>query len=99
MLILSICDECAILIEEFVFYYVLLIFSVNRHGLFLTITKAFHKISDRANSKPKKIWVNKGSESYNRSITIQLKLITIKTNQLRVRRGNMAKVGVKFRII
>ena len=32
-------------------------------------------------------------------MTIQLKLITIKTNQQRVRRGNMAKVGVEFRIM
>ena len=31
-----------------------------------TITNAFQKILDESNCKPKKIWVDKGSEYYNR---------------------------------
>ena len=57
------------------FYYVLLMFSVNIHGVFLwktkrvlTITKAFQKILDESSCKPNKIWVDKGSEFYNRSM-------------------------------
>ena len=48
-------------------------FSVNTHGLFIlkdkrgiTITNAFQKISDEPNHKPKKTWVDKGSEACNR---------------------------------
>ena len=33
-----------------------------------TITNAFQKILDECNRKPNKIWVNKGSEFYNRSM-------------------------------
>ena len=33
-----------------------------------TITNAFQKKLDRSNRKPTKIWVDKGSEFYNRSI-------------------------------
>ena len=33
-----------------------------------TITNAFHKILNESNSKPNKIWVDKGSEFYNRSM-------------------------------
>ena len=33
----------------------------------ITITNAFQKILDGSNRKPKKIWVDKGSESYNSS--------------------------------
>ena len=33
-----------------------------------TTTKAFQEILDGARCKPKKIWVHKGSEFYNRSI-------------------------------
>ena len=33
-----------------------------------TITNAFQKILDESNRKPNKIWVDKGSEFYNRSI-------------------------------
>ena len=32
----------------------------------ITITNAFQKILDESNHKPKKIWVDKGSEFYNR---------------------------------
>ena len=34
----------------------------------ITITKAFQKILDKPNGKPNKIWVEKGSEFYNRSM-------------------------------
>ena len=51
----------------------LLIFSLNTHGLFLwktkkciTITNSFQKILDESNSKVNKIRVDKGSEFYNR---------------------------------
>ena len=33
-----------------------------------TITNSFQKILDESNRKPKKIWVDKGSKFYNRSI-------------------------------
>ena len=34
----------------------------------ITVINAFQKILDESNHKPNKIWVNKGSEFYNRSI-------------------------------
>ena len=34
----------------------------------ITITNGFQKILDESNHKPNKIWVNKGSEFYDRSI-------------------------------
>ena len=34
----------------------------------ITITNAFQKILDESNRKPNKIWVDKGSEFYNRSM-------------------------------
>ena len=34
----------------------------------ITITNAFQKILKSSNRKPNKIWVNKGSEFYNRSM-------------------------------
>ena len=34
----------------------------------ITITNAFEKIVDESNRKPNKIWVDKGSEFYNRSM-------------------------------
>ena len=34
----------------------------------ITITNAFQKILKTSNRKPNKIWVNKGSEFYNRSM-------------------------------
>ena len=53
----------------------LLIFSVNTHRLFLstikkriTITNTFQNILDESGRKPNKIWVNKGTEFYNRSM-------------------------------
>ena len=33
-----------------------------------TITNAFQKILDESNRKPNKIWVDEGSEFYNRSM-------------------------------
>ena len=57
--------------EGFKFFYVLLIFSITRYGLFLrkgiTTANAFQKILDESNGKPNKIWVDKGSKFYNRS--------------------------------
>ena len=62
-------------IQDLDFYYVLLIFIVNMIGLFLwnikkgiTITNAFQNILDESNRKPNKIWVDEGSEFYNRSM-------------------------------
>ena len=34
----------------------------------ITITNAFQKILDESNRRPNKIWVDKGSEFYNRSV-------------------------------
>ena len=34
----------------------------------ITITNAFQKLLDESNCKPNKIWVDKGSEFYNRSM-------------------------------
>ena len=34
----------------------------------IIVTNAFQKILDKFNSKPSKIWVDKGSEFYNRSM-------------------------------
>ena len=38
----------------------------------IMITNAFQKILDRSNRKPNKIWVDKGSEFYNRSMKSQI---------------------------
>ena len=55
------------------------IFLVNMLGLFLsktkrsiTITNAFQKILNESGREPKQIWVDKGSEFYNRSIKSSL---------------------------
>ena len=39
----------------------------------ITITNAFQKFLDESNCKPNKIWVDKGSEFYNRSMKSFLK--------------------------
>ena len=39
----------------------------------ITITNAFQKILDESNRKPKTIWLDKGSEFYNRSMKSWLK--------------------------
>ena len=41
----------------------------------ITITDTFQKISDESNRKPNKIWVDKGSEFYNRRIKSWLEKI------------------------
>ena len=53
----------------------LLVFSVDIHGLFLlkdkkgiTITNAFQKMLYESQHKPNKIWVDKSSELYKRSM-------------------------------
>ena len=38
----------------------------------ITIASAFQQILDESNCKPNKIWVNKSSEIYNRSLKSQL---------------------------
>ena len=54
------------------FYYVLLTFMVNMHGLKdkkgITITDAFQKTLNESKRKLNKIQVDKGSEFYNRSM-------------------------------
>ena len=59
------------------FYYVLLIFSVNAHGVIhfkdkkgITITIAFQKILDESNHQPNKICVDKGNEFCNRHMKL-----------------------------
>ena len=42
----------------------------------ITITNAFQKILDKSNCKPNKIWVDKGSEFYNRSMKSWLEKMT-----------------------
>ena len=60
--------------KGFLFFYVSLIFFVNEHGLFLWKTKKVLQIPIllkkiyESNCKLNKIWVNKNSEFYNRSI-------------------------------
>ena len=39
----------------------------------ISITNAFRKIIKKSNREPNKIWVNKGSEFYNRSVKSWLK--------------------------
>ena len=55
---------------EYTFYYVLLMFLVNinedENGK--TITKTFQKTSDESYRESIKIWVDKGSEFYKRSM-------------------------------
>ena len=56
----------------------LLTIIVNMHELLfwktknITNTKDFQKISDESNCKPNKIWGEKGSEFYNRSMKSSL---------------------------
>ena len=57
------------------FFYVLLTFIANMHGLYpwkirkdSTITNAFQIFFDESKRKPNEIWVDKGSEFYNRSM-------------------------------
>ena len=42
----------------------------------ITITNAFQKILDESKRKPNKIWVDKGSELYNRLMKSWLKKVT-----------------------
>ena len=73
VLILLICNQYVNLIEKFVFYYVLLIFSVyawviplkDKNSITITV---FPKILDESNRKPNKTWVDKGSEFSNNSM-------------------------------
>ena len=51
--------------------YAWIIPSKDKRGI--TITNAFQKILDESNRKPKTIWLDKGSEFYNRSMKSWLK--------------------------
>ena len=59
--------------------YTLVIPFKERKGI--TITNAFEKTLDESNRKPNKIWVNKGSKLYNRSINSWLEKNAIKCIQ------------------
>ena len=54
----------------------------------ITITNAFQKILDKSNCKPNKIWVDKGSEFYNRSMKSWLEKMTWNCIQC-IMRGNL----------
>ena len=54
-------------------------FKVNLHGLFpwnikkvLVITKTFQEILNESGRKPNKIWIDKSSDFYNRSMKLWL---------------------------
>ena len=47
--------------------------------LVITVTNAFQKILDKSWHKPKKIWVDKGSEVYNKSMKFWLEDDSIET--------------------
>ena len=57
-LLLCVIDICSI--------YAWVILLKNKKGI--TVTNAFQKISDESKREPNKIWVDKGSEFYDRSI-------------------------------
>ena len=44
----------------------------------VTIVSAFQKVLDKSKLKPNKIWVDKGSEFYDSSVTKWLKIMTLK---------------------
>ena len=44
----------------------------------VTIVSAFQKVLDKSKLKPNKIWVDKGSEFYNSSVTKWLKIMALK---------------------
>ena len=52
-----------------------LVIKFNKESRF-TITNAFQKLLDESNSKPNKIWVDKGSEFYNRPMESWLEKMT-----------------------
>ena len=61
------------MIKNLDFYYALLTFIANMHGLFLWIKKkrikiinTFQKILDESTGKPSKIWVDEDSNFFNR---------------------------------
>ena len=60
------------LMKDLGFYYVLLIFIVNMRNYKIKkgikVTNVFRRILGESNRKPKKVWVDKSSEFYNRSI-------------------------------
>ena len=62
------------MIKEFIFYYVFLKLLVNVLEFFLkqkkgtTINNAFQKSFNTSRRKPNKIWIDKDSKCYNRSL-------------------------------
>ena len=54
--------------EAIQIFIMLLINSVNMHGLLMLYTNTFSKILDESNHKPSKIQLDKGGEFYNRSM-------------------------------
>ena len=50
-------------------------YSCKRQKKVLTIVNAFQKVLNDSKGKPNKIWMDKGSEFYNRSIKSWLKKI------------------------
>ena len=48
---------------------------------YIKITNAFQKILDKSNRKPNKIWVDKGSKFYNRSLRLWLEKSNMKCIQ------------------
>ena len=58
--------KVSIYICIYIYIYAWVISFSDKEGI--TITNAFQRILDGPNDKPKKIWVDKGSELYNRSI-------------------------------
>ena len=47
----------------------------------ITITNAFHKVLDKSNCKPKKIWADKDNEFYNRSMKSVCRIMIQKCKQ------------------
>ena len=60
----------------------------------VTITHAFQKILDKCNRKPNKIWVDKGSEFYNRSVKSWLEKNDIEMYS--THNGGKSVVGERF---
>ena len=66
----------------------LLIFLANIHGLSMFKAQAFQKILDESNGEQNKIWVDKDSQFFNRSMKSPLKKMTEKHIQ-QIRKENL----------
>ena len=83
------------MIRDFVFYWALLIFFCKHAWVVplkdkegITIVNAFQKVLDESGRKPNKIWVDKGSEFYNRSMKLWLQDNDIECIQ-HITKGNL----------